>query len=121
VSEALRRFFSSEIFLPQGHCYLWRPGLVLMEVASNAIIGLALLVTAALLLRRVLRRRGSPPPGRRLYVGVGLAAAACGLTHLGGLWMIWHPAYWVDAAVRAVAAAACVAAALAVATESGSG
>ena len=108
MSEALRRFFSSEIFLPQGHCYLWRPGLVSIEVVSNATIALASLALAALLIRR----------GRRL---LGAAAATYALTHLTGLWMIWHPAYWVDGAARLVAAAVVVVAAIAVATEAGSG
>ena len=108
MSEALRRFFSSEIFLPLGHCYLWRPGLVWIEVVSNAVIALASLALAALLIRR----------RRRL---LGAAAAAYALAHLTGLWMIWHPAYWVDGAARLLAAAVVVGAAIAVAIESGSG
>jgi hypothetical protein len=123
VPEALHRFFSSEIFLPQGHCYLWRPGLVWIEVVSNAIIALASLAMAALLVRRARRARqgDSAPPGRRVYAALGVAAAAYALTHLTGLWMIWHPAYWVDGGARVLSAAACAGAAIALATGPGSG
>ncbi len=33
--------FSSGAFIPHGHCYLWKPGLVWLHVMSDALIAIA--------------------------------------------------------------------------------
>ena len=39
--ELLQDLFSSDGFMPHGHCYLWNPGLVWLHVTSDVIIGVA--------------------------------------------------------------------------------
>ena len=50
--------FSTEIFLPRGHAYLWTPWLVIAEIATNAAVALGLLVLGV---RLVVRLRGGDP------------------------------------------------------------
>lgn len=37
MPESLNEFFSSGFFMPHGHCYLWKPGLVWLQVLSNGL------------------------------------------------------------------------------------
>jgi hypothetical protein len=34
----LAAFFSQQWFMPHGHCYLWKPGLVWLHVGSDTLI-----------------------------------------------------------------------------------
>lgn len=47
-------------FMPHGHCYLWTPSLVLLEVLANALIGLAYASIAATLAHIVSKIRDLP-------------------------------------------------------------
>ena len=41
MPDFLQQLFSSDGFMPHGHCYLWNPGLVWLHVVSDALISLA--------------------------------------------------------------------------------
>jgi len=41
MPEFLRRVFASDGFLPHGHCFLWKPGLVWLHVSADVLIGLS--------------------------------------------------------------------------------
>ena len=48
--------FSSEMFMPHGHCYLWQPWLVWLQVVSNGSIAAAYISifgTLVYLVRRI--------------------------------------------------------------------
>ena len=110
----LRALFSTEIFMPRGHDYLWTPKLLVLEGASNLLLAMAGLVLAAAFLRRRggrgrpsgASRRGEPGP--RSAASAALAA----VTHLLDVWLIWAPLYWLDALVRCLAAVVAMAAAV---------
>jgi hypothetical protein len=105
MREILEWLGSSE-YMPHGHCYLWQPGLVWAEVVSNLLIGLAYLsisITLAYLVRRV-----RDLPFQWAYLAFGLFIVTCGFTHFMDVWVIWHPTYWLDAAIRIVTAVASV-------------
>ena len=54
----LRRVFSSDGFLPHGHCFLWKPGLIWLHVSADVLIGLsyvAISLTLAYLVHRARR------------------------------------------------------------------
>lgn len=108
----LRTLFSTETFMARGHSYLWTPSLLVMELATNALIALAAAAIAVALARAALRA-----PERSGTVGYGLLAVfalALAGAHALDVWVIWTPLYGVDIVVRAVAAAAAVAAAIVV-------
>jgi len=39
--EFWRKLFSTQGFLPHGHCYFWRPEVVWLHVGSDMLIGLS--------------------------------------------------------------------------------
>ena len=103
--EPLHDLLSSD-FMPHGHCYLWQPSLVWLEVVSNALIGLAYLsisLTLAYLVRKV-----RDLPFEWVYLAFGVFIVTCGFTHFMDVWVIWRPSYWVDVSVRIVTAVASV-------------
>jgi signal transduction histidine kinase len=92
--------------IPHGHCYLWQPNLVLLQVSSNLLIGLAYVVISSTLAYLVWRVRDIP--FQRMYMAFGIFIVSCGITHLMDVWTVWTPVYWLDGWIRAVTAAASV-------------
>jgi hypothetical protein len=103
--EYLKRLFSAD-FMPHGHCYFWEPGLVWLQVLSNASIGVAYL-SISLTLGYIIRRIRDIP-FQWMYVCFGVFIITCGFTHFMDVWVIWTPVYWLDGGVRAITAVASV-------------
>jgi two-component system NtrC family sensor kinase len=116
VSAVLQALFSTEIFLPRGHEYLWTPRLLVLELGSNAVIAACALVIGAALVRIAVKRRGL---ARRAQKALGLFVVCVAATHLLDLWVIWAPRYWLDALVRCATAIVAIAAAIALITNRG--
>jgi hypothetical protein len=106
VSDTLHQLFSSEIFLPHGHSYLWQPELLGLEALSNGLIALSYFALASALayLTRSIRDR----PVRLAALALLVFMVACGLTHLLDVWVIWRPLYWLDGLLRALAVLAAI-------------
>jgi hypothetical protein len=102
--ESLSLLFSEQSFMPHGHCYLWTPAMVWLQVLSNGTIALSY-VAISLTLVHFMRRAGDLPL-RFLYVAFGVFILACGFTHFMDVWVIWQPRYWLDGSLRVVTAAA---------------
>ena len=112
----LRALFSTEIFMPRGHEYLWTPKLLLLEGASSLFLALgAVVVGASFLRRRAVLRTLS----RRTTTALGVFAILAAVTYLGDVWLIWAPLYWLDALLRCLAAVAALAAAAALVRDRG--
>jgi signal transduction histidine kinase len=101
-----RELFSTETFMPHGHCYLWQPGLLWLQVVSNALIGLAYVAISVTLAYLV--RKGDYLPFKGMALAFGLFIISCGLTHFLDIYVIWEPAYWFDGGIRAITAVASV-------------
>jgi signal transduction histidine kinase len=110
VPASLTEFFSSRFFMPHGHCYLWKPGLLWLQVLTNAAIGLAYMAITITLFYLVRRIRDIP--FQWMYVAFGIFIVTCGFTHFFDIYVIWTPAYWLDGGVRAITAIASVGTAL---------
>lgn len=106
---AVAMFPETGIFMPHGHCYLWKPQLVVLHAASDALIGSSYVAIAAVLWALV--RKVELPFGPTV-LAFGLFIGACGATHLIEVWNVWHSEYWLAGAVKAVTAVASVATAL---------
>jgi hypothetical protein len=115
----LRALFSTEIFMPRGHEYLWTPKLLLLEGASNLVLALAAAVMGASFLRR--RRAAARALSSRTCAALAAFAILAAVTYLGDVWLIWAPLYWLDALLRCLAAIAAVVAAAALMTDRGDG
>src|SRR5262245_17900637 len=103
-------FFSSDSFMPHGHCYLWKPGLVRLHLATDALIALAYVSIPFTLVRLVRQRRDVP--FRWLFVWFGLFIVSCGATHVYEVWNLYHADYWAAGLVKAFTAFASVATAV---------
>jgi PAS domain S-box-containing protein len=101
MSEFWSNFFSSS-FIPHGHCYLWKPGLVWLHLAADALIALAY-YSIPLTLFYFIRRRRDLPFNSIFLLFCGFIVA-CGTTHLMAVWTLWHPVYWLSGTLKALTA-----------------
>lgn len=99
-------FFSSENFMPHGHCYLWQPGLLWTYVLSDLAIAASYYSIPLALVYFVRKRKDLQ--FNWIFVMFSLFIFACGTTHLLSLWTIWNPDYWLDSMVKGVTAMASV-------------
>jgi len=104
--EFIRKLFSSDGFMPHGHCYLWTPGVVWLHVVSDALIALAYYSIPLTLLWFVRRRRDID--FRWMFMCFAVFILACGTTHLMEIWNVWHGSYWLSGMVKGLTAVASV-------------
>jgi hypothetical protein len=105
----LRSMFSTEIFMARGHAYLWTPWLLVGEIASNALIAVALVAIAIRLFRR--GRAPETGPRGRTTLWLGILAAGLATIHILDVWVTWNPIYGIDVVVRGLVALVSLAAA----------
>ena len=105
LQELLRDIFTGAWYMPHGHCYLWKPGLVWLHVVSDTLIGAAYVLISLVLYALVRRIR---LPFSTMVVAFGVFIGACGLTHFMQVWNVWNSAYWLAGGVKALTAFASV-------------
>ncbi|HEY9622293.1 MAG TPA: ATP-binding protein [Crinalium sp.] len=103
MDDLLSSLFSSGPFIPHGHCYLWKPNLVWLHGASDAVIALAYYSIPVTLFYFVNKRKDLPFHG--IFLLFAAFIVACGTTHLMEIWTLWHPTYWVSGGIKAATAA----------------
>ncbi|MGK7926786.1 MAG: PAS domain S-box protein [Spirulina sp.] len=89
-------------FIPHGHCYLWKTGLVGLHVTSDSLIALAYAVIPIILVYLVNKREDIPFDW--LFFMFGAFILSCGATHLMAVWTLWHPHYWLSGSIKALTA-----------------
>ncbi|PLZ91510.1 hybrid sensor histidine kinase/response regulator [Fischerella muscicola CCMEE 5323] len=94
--------FPSNGFIPHGHCYLWKTGLVWLHIISDGTIALAYYSIPFLLIYFIHKRKDVPFNG--VFLLFGAFIIACGTGHLMDIWTLWHPNYWVAGVLKAVTA-----------------
>lgn len=102
--------FSTQYFMPHGHCYLWQPGVLWMNVLPDILIAMAYFTIPFVLIYATRRRRDLP--FNWLLVWFGVFIVACGATHAMDVWNVWHTEYWIEGVVKIITAAASVPTAL---------
>lgn len=108
-----------QAFMPHGMCYLWRPGVLWLHVASDALTGMAYWMIPPFLGLLVLRSRAIGAdsavelPFRGVFLAFGVFIVACGATHFIAVWTVWQPVYWLSGGMKALTAVASVATAVA--------
>lgn len=90
------------LFIPHGHCYLWKPNLVGLHLLSDALIGIAYYSIPVTLLYFVQKRKDIP--FKEIFLLFGAFIVSCGTTHFMSIWTLWHPAYWSSGVLKAVTA-----------------
>ena len=102
--------FSSDGFMPHGHCYLWQPEILWLHVVSDSIIFLAYMMIPITIVM-LLRKRPSLPY-KWILLMFGLFITFCGFTHLFAIITIWRPVYGLEGLVKSITAAVSIATAL---------
>jgi PAS domain S-box-containing protein len=100
--EILRTLAIAGAFIPHGHCYLWKPGLVWLHLLSDSLIAVAYYTIPFLLIYFVRKRRDLP--FNWIFLMFGSFIVACGTTHLLAVWTLWHPTYWLSGFIKAITA-----------------
>ncbi len=92
----------SNSFIPHGHCYLWKPGLVWLHIISDSLIALAYYSIPLTLMYFVRKREDLPY--KWLFLLFGAFIISCGTTHVMEVWTLWYPTYWTSGFLKALTA-----------------
>ncbi|AQR63222.1 hypothetical protein BZG35_17390 [Brevundimonas sp. LM2] len=102
-----------EGFMPHGMCILWRPELMFLHIASDALIAAAYFAIPFSIARFVRMRDDLDCGHRALALLFAAFIGLCGLTHVMGIITMWHPIYITTGWLKAVTAIASVVTAIA--------
>ncbi len=97
---------SGETFMPHGFCFLWRPDVLWLHVLSDATIALAYFCIPGVLIYFIRKRTDMPFPA--VFWLFGAFILLCGTTHILSIWVLWHPDYYFEGAVKAATAVASI-------------
>lgn len=100
-------FFNQlQTFMPHGMCLLWRPELLLLHVASDALIAAAYFAIPFGIAAFVRGRHDLEPRHRAVAVLFAAFITLCGFTHVASIVVMWYPYYtsegWLKAATATV-------------------
>lgn len=98
----LQVLFNSRAFIPHGHCYLWKPGLVGLHLIADSLIAFAYFSIPLTLLYFVHKRRDVP--FNLVFLLFSAFIISCGTTHLFEIWTLWYPTYWLSGLSKAITA-----------------
>ncbi|WP_179228396.1 PAS domain S-box protein [Leptolyngbya ohadii] len=99
---SLRAIFSVGPFVPHGHCYLWKTGLVGLHITADTLIALAYYSIPIALFYFVRQRQDLP--FKWIFLLFGAFIISCGTTHLLEIWTLWYPTYWLSGGIKAITA-----------------
>jgi signal transduction histidine kinase len=94
---------SSRGYMPHGHCYLWQPGTLWLNVGSDALIA-GSYFAIPLTLNYFVRHRRSEIPFPWILLMFAAFIFLCGSTHAMEIWTVWHPDYRLAGALKLVTA-----------------
>jgi PAS domain S-box-containing protein len=83
-------FFNGD-YMPHGHCYLWKPEILWINVISDSLIALAYF-SIPFVLFYIIKKR-SDWQFSRLFILFSLFIFMCGVTHVMGIITIWQGFY----------------------------
>ncbi|TAE60850.1 MAG: hybrid sensor histidine kinase/response regulator [Nostocales cyanobacterium] len=90
------------IFIPHGHCYLWRRDLVSLHLITDGLITLAYFSIPIMLVYCIQKRTDTPFKG--IFVLFSAFIISCGMTHLMAIVTLWYTIYWLSGLLKAVTA-----------------
>ncbi|MBE9045461.1 diguanylate cyclase [Pleurocapsales cyanobacterium LEGE 10410] len=89
-------------YIPHGHCYLWQIPLISLHVVSDALITIACYGISVFIIYFTFRIEKSSV--KNISILFSAFILYCGTTHLGEIWTIWHPNYWLFGILKAATA-----------------
>lgn len=103
--------FSKE-FMPHGHCYLWDPFILWLNVFSDIVIVVSYYSIPLLLTYIVYKTKGRVP-FNTIFLFFAIFILACGTTHLMEIINVWQSQYFIAGIVKAITAMASICTAVA--------
>jgi signal transduction histidine kinase len=99
MSQIINWLLSSDNFMPHGHCYLWQPGTLWLNVGSDALIACSYFAIPIAIYSFMSQRRAAI---RYAWIPMMFAAfiLLCGGTHVMEIWTVWHPIYRAAGALK---------------------
>jgi PAS domain S-box-containing protein len=99
--DSFKWLFSSENFMPHGHCFLWQPDTLWLNVGSDGLIAIAYFAIPVTIYSFTRQRKTQI---RYSWVPMTFAAfiLLCGATHLMEIWTVWNPVYRAAGALKLV-------------------
>lgn len=94
-------------FMPHGHCYLWKPEIIWMNLIGDGFIILAYYSIPVVLTYLVYKSKGKIP-FNGLFVLFSIFILACGTTHLIEIINIWQSKYILAGVMKVLTAIASV-------------
>lgn len=94
--------FFSDTFMPHGYCFQWRPDILWTNVVSDFLIAIAYFSIPIALVIIVHKRKDLKFKG--IFVLFALFILLCGLTHLMGIYTMWHASYGLHGVLKALTA-----------------
>ena len=98
---SLESFFHNA-YMPHGHCYLWQSHILWTNVVSDILIAAAYFSIPMAIMIYAKKR----PDIAKNWVAILFCAfiTLCGLTHLIGVYTVWHGAYGIHGIAKAITA-----------------
>lgn len=94
--------FFHQAYMPHGHCYLWQPHLLWINVISDLLIATSYFSIPIAIMIFAKQR---PEVGRHwLFILFSSFILLCGITHLIGIYTVWHGAYGIHGISKALTA-----------------
>jgi signal transduction histidine kinase len=104
--DRLKLFFDSTMFAPHGICLQWEPELLVVHIASDAIIALSYFSIPFALTYFVSKRRDVEFGW--VFWAFAVFIMACGLTHVMSIYTLWVPAYGLEGLIKIITAIASI-------------
>ena len=92
--DRLAQFFSDRFYTPHGFCLLWLPEIVWLHVIADALIAFSYF-SIPLALWHFSKKRPDMPFNKVLLL-FATFITLCGLTHIVGIIVLWHPYYGLE-------------------------
>jgi len=101
MEEFLTSFFRAD-YMPHGHCYLWQPGILWINVISDLLIATAYFSIPIALLIFVKKKKNLEFQG--IFILFAAFILCCGITHLFSIYTIWNGTYGLHGIAKAITA-----------------
>jgi len=106
MGESLESLFRSD-YMPHGHCYLWKPEILWLNVISDVLITFAYFSIPIAIYYFVKQRSDLQFKG--IFILFSLFILFCGITHAISIFVIWHGIYGIHGLAKlATAIVSCI-------------
>ena len=106
MDESLESLFRSD-YMPHGHCYLWQPEILWLNVVSDLFIAFAYFSIPIAIYYFVKQREGIQFKG--VFILFSLFILFCGITHVVSIFVIWNGIYGIHGLAKlATAVVSCI-------------